>query len=131
MNQRIGLCTVVVKNYDAAIAFYTDILGFNLVEDTWIEDENKRWVVVAPNSSQGSALLLAEASTQTQSNAIGNQTGGRVAFFLYTDDFQRDYERYSKTGVTFVRPPQTFNYGTVAVFEDNSGNLWDLIEPAC
>ena len=129
MSQRIGLSTLVVSEYDAAIAFFVDKLGFDLVEDTFLESENKRWVVVASDSSTGSGLLLAEASNDVQVRSIGNQTGGRVAFFLYTDDFWRDFQQYSSKGVKFIREPETHSYGTVAVFEDISGNLWDLIEP--
>jgi len=118
MSQRIGLSTLVVSEYDAAIAFFVDKLGFDLVEDTFLESENKRWVVVAPDSSTGSGLLLAEASNDVQARSIGNQTGGRVAFFLYTDNFWRDFQQYSSKGVKFIREPETHSYGTVAVFED-------------
>ena len=128
MSQRIALSTLVVRDYDAAIEFFIGILGFCLIEDTVLETENKRWVVVAPEDTAGSALLLAEASNDKQVNAIGNQTGGRVAFFLYTDNFWRDFKTYRSKGVKFVREPATRSYGTVAVFEDVSGNLWDLIE---
>jgi len=129
-NQRIGLTTLVVDEYDAAIEFFVDKLGFQLVEDTLIKSENKRWVVVAPNGSTESGLLLAKASDDIQVNSIGNQTGGRVAFFLYTDDFWRDFEQYKSKGIKFIREPVKQPYGTVAVFEDICGNLWDLLEPS-
>lgn len=129
-NQRIGLTTLVVHDYDAAIEFFVDKLGFQLVEDTLIKSENKRWVVVAPNGSTESGLLLAKASDDIQVNSIGNQTGGRVAFFLYTDDFWRDFEQYKSKGIKFIREPVKQPYGTVAVFEDICGNLWDLLEPS-
>ena len=130
MNQRLGLSTLVVHNYDAAIEFFVGKLGFNLVEDTTIEAENKRWVVVAPAGKSQPGLLLAEATTPEQGAVVGNQAGGRVAFFLYTDNFQRDFVTYTDKGVRFVRQPVKQDYGTVAVFEDICGNLWDLIEPA-
>jgi len=129
-NQRIGLTTLVVDEYDAAIEFFVDKLGFQLVEDTLIKSENKRWVVVAPNGSTESGLLLAKASDDIQVNSVGNQTGGRVAFFLYTDDFWRDFEQYKSKGIKFIREPVKQPYGTVAVFEDICGNLWDLLEPS-
>ena len=128
MNQRIGLSTIVVHDYDAAIDFFVEKLGFRLMEDTFLESENKRWVVVAPTGSCESALLLAKASGDDQFEVVGKQTGGRVAFFLYTDDFWRDFEAYKSKGVKFVRDPIEQSYGTVAVFEDDSGNLWDLLE---
>ena len=128
MNQQIGLSTIVVHDYDAAIDFFVEKLGFRLIEDMFLESENKRWVVVAPTGSCESALLLAKASGDDQFKVVGNQTGGRVAFFLYTDDFWRDFEAYKSKGVKFVRDPIEQSYGTVAVFEDNSGNLWDLLE---
>lgn len=130
MEQHIGLVALVVRDYDEAIAFYTKILGFELVEDTVLPDENKRWVVVSPPSARETRLLLARASEAEQIDRVGNQTGGRVAFFLYTDDFWRDYEAYCQKGVSFVRDPKTEAYGTVAVFRDLYGNLWDLLEPA-
>jgi len=129
MNRRIALSTLVVRDYDAAIEFFVEKLGFFLVEDTHIESEGKRWVIVAPAGSKESGLLLAKASDNVQDSAIGNQTGGRVAFILYTDDFWRDFEVYERKGVKFVRKPLKQSYGTVAVFEDISGNLWDLLEP--
>lgn len=130
MKQYLGLTAIVVRDYDEAIDFYTNALGFNLVEDTFQPDQNKRWVVVSPAGSGESRLLLARASQPEQVAHIGNQTGGRVAFFLYTDDFWRDYKAYREKGVTFVRDPKTETYGTVAVFRDLYGNLWDLVGPA-
>ena len=127
MNQRIVLSTIVVIDYDSAIDFYVDKLGFSLVEDTKLDDNGKRWVVVSPTGS-AAALLLAQASGEKQLAAIGNQTGGRVAFFLNTDNFWRDYESYKSKGVKFTREPEIQEYGTVAVFQDICGNLWDLIE---
>lgn len=128
MSQRIGLSTLVVYDYDAAIEFFVKKLGFRLIEDTFLESENKRWVVVAPNGSSESGLLLAKASSDVQVKSIGSQTGGRVAFFLYTDDFWRDFKAYRSKGIKFIRDPVKQSYGTVAVFEDISGNLWDLLE---
>ena len=130
MRQRLALVTLVVRDYDEAIAFYTEKLGFELVCDEDRPAENKRWVVVAPQGATGSRLLLARASDDEQASRAGNQTGGRVGFFLYTDDFRRDYEAYRARGVEFVREPKTEDYGTVAVFKDLYGNLWDLLEPA-
>ena len=127
--QRIALTTIVVNNYDEAIAFFVDKLGFKLLEDTFLESQNKRWVVVAPDGSSGSSMLLAKASNSQEVNAVGNQTGGRVAFFLHTDDFWRDYDAYRSRGIKFIRDPVEQAYGTVAVFEDISGNMWDLLEP--
>jgi len=126
--QSIGIVALVVRDYDEAIRFYVDVLGFSLVEDRFVPEQNKRWVVVAPPGSSGTSLLLARAVGDEQSSRIGNQTGGRVFLFLYTDDFQRDYEAYRAAGVVFVREPHEENYGTVAVFEDLYGNRWDLIE---
>lgn len=130
MKQTLALTALVVRDYDEAIAFYRDVLGFRLVEDTQQPEQAKRWVVVAPPGSEESGLLLARAVGEEQSSRIGNQTGGRVFLFLLTDDFQRDYRRYRERGVEFVREPKTESYGTVAVFRDLYGNLWDLIEPA-
>ena len=129
MNQRLGLASVVVREYDEAIQFYTKVLGFELVEDTALPDEQKRWVVVAPRGSREARILLARAVGEEQISRVGDQTGGRVAFFLYTDDFWRDYRAYRESGVEFVREPKTERYGTVAVFRDLYGNLWDLLEP--
>ena len=128
MYQRIAHIALVVKDYDDAIEFYTKKLDFKLLEDTRI-DENKRWVMVAPPGAKESCLLLAKASNERQLESIGNQTGGRVGFFLFTDDFWRDYNRMTEREISFVRPPTEFEYGTVAVFEDLYGNMWDLIEP--
>jgi catechol 2,3-dioxygenase-like lactoylglutathione lyase family enzyme len=128
MRHSIVHIAIVVRDYDEAIAFYTKSLGFNLIEDTYQPEQNKRWVVVAPAGSTGTSLLLARATTPEQEHAIGNQTGGRVFLFLSTDDFQRDYERFTKAGVKFVRPPADMPYGKVAVFEDLYGNRWDLVQ---
>ncbi|MEZ5977718.1 MAG: VOC family protein [Planctomycetota bacterium] len=131
----LALVSLVVRDYDEAIAFFTDVLGFELVEDTPVLEQDKRWVVVAPSgaggsgSGSGARLLLARASTPEQSARIGDQTGGRVFLFLETDDLARDHARLLSKGVTFVREPKDFPYGRVAVFEDLYGNLWDLIEP--
>ena len=129
MPQSIAHLTVVVRNYDEALEFYTQKLGFHLLEDTPLPD-NKRWLLVAPPGSPGAALLLAEAATPEQSLAIGNQTSGRVFLFLHTDDFWRDYKAYQSRGVRFLESPRQESYGTVAVFEDLYGNKWDLLEPA-
>jgi catechol 2,3-dioxygenase-like lactoylglutathione lyase family enzyme len=129
MNQWIGHIAVVVRDYDEAIRFYVDTLGFELIEDTYMPEQKKRWVVVAPRGAISTRLLLARAVTPEQSSRIGNQTGGRVFLFLYTDDFRRDYESYQAKGVVFVREPKEETYGTVAVFKDLCGNLWDLVEP--
>ena len=119
---------LVVRDYDEAIDFFTNRLDFVLIEDTYIPDQDKRWVVVAPPGSTGTSVLLARPSTPHQESFIGNQTGGRVTFFLSTDDFWRDYQRMISRGIRFVRQPQDEVYGTVAVFEDLYGNLWDLLE---
>lgn len=126
--QAIAHVAVVVRDYDEAIEFYTGKLGFTLVEDTCQPEQDKRWVVVAPPGSDGTTVLLARASTAGQEARIGNQTGGRVFLFLSTDNFSRDYDRMSSLGIKFVRPPKVEAYGTVAVFEDLYGNLWDLVE---
>lgn len=118
---------MVVRDYDEAIAFYTQKLSFTLVEDTPLPEEQKRWVVVAPPGG-GTGILLARASKPEQEAFIGNQSGGRVFLFLSTDDFWRDYRQMEKKGVRFVRQPQKTDYGTVAVFADLYGNLWDLIQ---
>lgn len=123
----LGMITVVVDNYDDAIQYYTTALGFTLVEDTKMS-ETKRWVVIAPDSTQGAALLIAEATSPTQQTAIGNQTGGRVGFFLYTDNFDRDYARMSEHDVQFTEQPRNEDFGKVVVFADKYGNLWDFIE---
>lgn len=127
MKQSLAHIALVVEDYDDAIEFYTGKLGFTLLEDTPLS-ETKRWVLVAPKNSDGCHLLLAKAVGDEQRSRIGNQTGGRVFLFLRTDDFWRDYEDYKSKGVKFVREPKTEDYGTVAVFADLYGNLWDLIE---
>ncbi len=129
MKQSIGLVALVVREYEEAIDFYVKTLGFSLVEDTPVPEQSKRWVVVAPPGSNGLSLLLARAVGDEQSSRIGNQTGGRVFLFLYTDDFWRDYNLYKAKGVTFVREPKEASYGIVAVFKDLYGNLWDLVQP--
>jgi catechol 2,3-dioxygenase-like lactoylglutathione lyase family enzyme len=128
MKQRIALVAIVVADYDEAIAWYTQKLGFVLVEDTPMTP-GKRWVVVKPAGDAGTALLLAKAANEQQKEAIGRQTGGRVFLFLHTDDFQRDHTIYKERGVAFVEGPREEPYGTVAVFTDLYGNRWDLIEP--
>ncbi|UNI17965.1 hypothetical protein JDV02_004268 [Purpureocillium takamizusanense] len=141
----IAHVALVVRDYDEALAFYVNKLNFTLVEDTPVPEQNKRWVVISPpspspppssgsttstgsNGGGGTTLLLAQASTEQQRAAIGNQTGGRVFLFLETDDFARDHARYTAAGVEWVREPAVQSYGTVAVFKDLYGNLWDLIE---
>ncbi|MBX2924432.1 MAG: VOC family protein [Chitinophagaceae bacterium] len=128
MYQRIAHIALVVDDYDDAIEFYTKKLDFDLLEDTKLSDE-KRWVMVAPRGANECCLLLAKAANEQQKTFVGNQTGGRVFLFLFTDDFWRDYEKLKNREIKFVRPPQDFEYGTVAVFEDLYGNMWDLIEP--
>ncbi|GAB3934176.1 VOC family protein [Larkinella terrae] len=128
MKQNIAQLALVVDDYDDAIRFYTEKLQFTLVEDT-VLSETKRWVVVAPPGSTGCRLLLAKAANELQKSRVGNQTGGRVFLFLHTDDFWRDYKQLVANEVVFVRDPSKEVYGTVAVFEDLYGNLWDLIGP--
>ena len=128
MKQVLAHIALVVADYDEAIAFYTKQLDFTLIEDTVIS-ETKRWVLVAPPGSNGSQLLLAKAANDEQASRVGNQTGGRVFLFLYTDNFQRDYTSMLEKGIEFVTEPITEPYGTVAVFKDLYGNLWDLVEP--
>lgn len=128
MKQSIGLVALVVREYDEAINFYVGTLGFSLVEDTYVAEQKKRWVVVVPPGASESRLLLARAVGEEQSSRIGNQTGGRVFLFLTTDDFWRDYQAYRAKGVVFVREPKEESYGTVAVFKDLYGNLWDLVQ---
>ena len=128
MNQSIVYVALVVRDYDEAIRFYTEKLNFTVVEDTYQPEQNKRWVLVAPPGSKSVNLLLARASTPDQELFIGNQAGGRVFLFLRTDDFWRDYNRMISLGITFVRAPKVESYGTVAVFADLYGNLWDLVE---
>ena len=129
MKQSIVHIALVVADYDEAIEFYTQKLGFKLLEDTYQPEQNKRWVVVSPPGSDGASLLLAKATGEKQEATIGNQTGGRVFLFLNTDDFWRDFNELTSQGVNFVREPIEESYGVVAVFEDLYGNLWDLIEP--
>jgi catechol 2,3-dioxygenase-like lactoylglutathione lyase family enzyme len=128
MYQRIAHLALVVKDYDEAIQFYTEKLGFTLLEDTPLS-EVKRWVLVAPPGAKECCLLLAKAANDEQLASVGNQTGGRVFLFLFTDDFRRDYNKLLEKEVHFVRPPKEEEYGTVAVFEDLYGNLWDLVQP--
>jgi catechol 2,3-dioxygenase-like lactoylglutathione lyase family enzyme len=128
MNQRIAHITLVVDDYDEALKFYIEKLNFRLVEDT-VLSETKRWVIVAPPGSGECSLLLARAADNEQQSRVGNQTGGRVFLFLYTDNFDRDFENLKARGVSIVRGPSIEKYGTVAVFADLYGNLWDLIEP--
>ena len=128
MKQQIAHIAVVVNDYDEAIRFYTQQLNFTLIEDT-ILSEQKRWVLVAPPGSNGCKLLLAKAANELQQSRVGNQTGGRVFLFLHTDNIMRDYNDYVSKGITFLREPVKEPYGTVAVFEDLYGNLWDLVEP--
>jgi catechol 2,3-dioxygenase-like lactoylglutathione lyase family enzyme len=129
MQQSIGLVALVVRDYDEALAFYVGTLDFRLVEDSDVPQQHKRWVVVEPPGSGGARLLLARAVGEEQVSRIGNQTGGRVFLFLYTDGFWRDYHAYRARGVVFVREPKDELYGTVAVFRDPYGNLWDLVQP--
>lgn len=130
MAQRLAQVSLLVRDYSQAIDFFVNQLGFELVEDTPLPDEGKRWVVVAPAGSQGPTILLARAVGAEQLASVGHQAGGRVFLFLYTDDLWRDYEAYKAAGVRFVRPPIQQEYGTVAVFEDLYGNLWDLLQPS-
>ena len=127
MKQTLAHVAIVVRNYDEAIAFYTRGLGFRPVEDTDMGG-GKRWVLVAPAGSEGTSVLLAQAANAEQGSRVGNQTGGRVFLFLHTDDFWRDYNSLRGHGVEFVREPKEEPYGTVAVFKDLYGNLWDLIQ---
>lgn len=128
MIQSIVHIALVVKDYDEAIKFYTQKLNFSLVEDTYQPEQDKRWVVVSPPGSTGTTILLARASKEEQESFVGNQSGGRVFLFLGTDDFWRDYNNMISKGVEFIREPKEQDYGTVAVFKDLYGNLWDLIE---
>ena len=129
MKQRLAHIAIVVDDYDEAISFYTEKLHFSLVEDTRLS-ETKRWVLVRPKGSNECCLLLAKAASEEQKSRIGNQTGGRVFLFLHTDNFERDYRNLLDNQIEIVRSPQKEEYGTVAVFRDIYGNLWDLIEPA-
>jgi len=128
MKQRIAHIALVVRDYDEAIQFYTEKLGFTLIEDTRL-DEEKRWVLVAPRGGTECCLLLAKAANEQQTASIGNQAGGRVFLFLFTDDFWRDYNDMVARNIHIVRPPKEEAYGMVAVFEDLYGNQWDLLEP--
>lgn len=130
MKQSLGLTTLVVRDYDEALDFYVNKIGFDLIEDSYVPAQDKRWVVIAPPGASESRILLARAVGEEQSARIGNQTGGRVFLFLYTDDFWRDYHRYKAEDIQFVREPKVEPYGTVAVFADLYGNLWDLVQPA-
>ncbi|HSE12540.1 MAG TPA: VOC family protein [Rudaea sp.] len=127
MQQSIAHIALVVRDYDEAIAYYTQVLGFELLEDTTLAP-GKRWVLVAPRGNRGASLLLARAASPEQQTRVGNQTGGRVFLFLHTDDFQRDYQTFLDRGVRFIEVPRNEAYGTVVVFEDLYGNRWDLIE---
>lgn len=129
MKQSLGLVSLVVRDYDEALSFFVAKLGFVLVEDTFVPEQSKRWVVVSPPGASESRLLLAQASSPEQESRVGQQTGGRVFLFLHTDDFWRDHEHYQAKGVEFVRPPREEPYGVVAVFKDLYGNLWDLLQP--
>ena len=126
--QAIAHIALVVKDYDEAIDFYINKLGFELLEDTYQQEQDKRWVVVAPSGGNGTTVLLARASKPEQEPFIGNQSGGRVFLFLSTDDFMRDYNDYKEKGIIFVRDPKKADYGMVAVFKDLYGNLWDLVQ---
>lgn len=131
MKQRLLHVALVVRDYDEALSFFINKLNFQLIEDTYQPEQDKRWVTIAPpgyNAEFGATILLARPSKLGQENFIGNQTGGRVTFFLQTDDFWRDYELYKSNEIEFVRDPKKMDYGTVAVFKDLYGNLWDLIE---
>jgi len=128
MKQEIVHIALVVRDYDEAIEFYTKTLKFELIDDTYQQEQDKRWVVVAPPNSKGTTILLAKASKEEQKHCIGNQSGGRVFLFLNTDDFWRDYKSMVESKVEFVREPKETDYGIVAVFKDLYGNLWDLIQ---
>jgi len=130
-SQFLGQISLVVRDYDEALAFYVGKLGFKLIEDSFVPEQNKRWVVIEPPGAagRGARLLLARGANPEQVSRIGNQTGGRVFLFLYTDDFWRDFNAYKSHGVEFVREPSEAPYGTVAVFKDLYGTLWDLVQP--
>ena len=128
MSQKIAHIALVVDDYDEAISFYTQKLNFTLAEDT-VLSETKRWVLVTPKDSAGCSLLLAKATDEEQRSRVGNQTGGRVFLFLHTDNFWKDYKNMLKAGISFVKNPVVEPYGTVAVFKDLYGNLWDLVGP--
>jgi catechol 2,3-dioxygenase-like lactoylglutathione lyase family enzyme len=127
MTQTIASVAVIVRDYDEALAYFINVLGFELIEDTRLDPE-KRWVLIAPPGSQGTRLLLARAATPEQASRIGNQTGGRVFLFLHTDDFWRDYRAMKQRGVNFKEAPREESYATVAIFEDIYGNRWDLFQ---
>jgi len=129
MKQRLAHIAIVVKDYDEAIRFYTEKLHFDLIENTQLS-ETKRWVLVRPKGGNSCCLLLAKAANEEQLSSVGNQTGGRVFLFLHTDNFERDYQNLLDHQIEIVRQPQREKYGTVAVFKDIYGNLWDMIEPA-
>ncbi|MCI5057758.1 MAG: VOC family protein [Flavobacteriales bacterium] len=129
MHQRIAHVALVVEDYDKALDFYINKLDFRLIEDTKIEEQDKRWILIAPPGAMECSILLAQASNETQKASIGNQTGGRVFLFLFTDDFDRDFKKYSERNINFIRPPKDETYGRVAVFEDLYGNRWDLLQP--
>ncbi len=131
MKQKLGQISLVVRDYDEALAFYVGKLGFTLVEDSFVPEQDKRWAVIEPPGAagEGAKLLLARGANPEQQSRIGNQTGGRVFLFLYTDDFDRDYANYKASGVEFVRGPIDAPYGRVAVFKDLYGTMWDLIGP--
>jgi catechol 2,3-dioxygenase-like lactoylglutathione lyase family enzyme len=129
VNQSLSMIALVVRDYDEAIRFFVGTLGFDLVEDTYMPEQDKRWIVVAPRGSTGARILLARAAGEEQVSRIGNQTGGRVFLFLHTDNFWRDYHAYRENGVVFVREPKEESWGTVAAFRDLYGNLWDLVQP--
>ena len=128
MKQKIAHIALVVKEYDEAIKFYSEKLDFQVLEDTKLT-EDKRWVLIAPPGAEECSILLAKAATGAQTSRIGNQTGGRIFLFLYTDNFWRDYNKMLDRNINFIRPPKEEDYGLVAVFEDLYGNLWDLIQP--
>ena len=128
MPQSLAHIALVVRDYDEAIAWFTQKLGFALIADEYQPEQDKRWVLVAPPGGTGTALLLARAATPEQEAFVGNQAGGRVFLFLRTDDFDRDFAAYTEAGITFVRPPEVQPYGKVAVFLDLYGNKWDLVE---
>ncbi|MEO5560128.1 MAG: VOC family protein [Dokdonella sp.] len=128
MPQTLAAIALVIPDYDEAIAYYTQVLGFELIEDS-PREPGKRWVLVAPPGSKGTQLLLARAATPAQRERVGDQTGGRVFLFLHTDDFWRDHAAYAARGVEFVEAPREESYATVVVFKDRYGNRWDLIQP--
>ncbi len=128
MKQELAHIALVVRDYDEALAFYCGKLNFELVEDTYQPEQDKRWVVIRPPGSTGASLLIAKASKPEQEAFIGNQAGGRVFLFLATDDFERDYDTMRTKDINFIRPKTVHDYGTVAVFEDLYGNLWDLVQ---